>query len=293
MRIIEKTDEMTRVSDSHLKEEVGFVPTMGALHKGHESLIRRSCSENRITVVSIFVNRTQFNDKEDFDKYPVSLEKDIELCKKAGVDYVFIPAEEDIYRHGFKTRISIPDMESVLCGKYRPNHFKGVLTIVLKLVNLVRPKRLYLGSKDAQQASIIRMMFEDLFISTEIIYCPTVREDDGLALSSRNKHLSKAERDAAPLIRQELLKAARDFKSGMSSKEVRKSFKKTLDSNHCLDVQYLSIHDWKSLKKLDSYTESIEKKYSSLLIAAAVTTLSNTRLIDNVILRDGRIEGGI
>ncbi len=170
---------------------VGFVPTMGALHQGHLELIKRSKNENDVTVVSIFVNPTQFNNAEDLAKYPKTLEHDIELLESIDTDYLLVPEYNDMYPDNYQYRVSENEMSSKFCGAYRPGHFEGVLTVVLKLLNLVQPKRSYFGEKDFQQLSLIRGMVEAFFIHTEIIAVPTVREASGLAMSSRNRRLSE------------------------------------------------------------------------------------------------------
>jgi pantoate--beta-alanine ligase len=182
----------------HNKKSVGFVPTMGALHSGHFSLFRKSVMENDFTVVSIFVNKTQFNDPDDFKNYPRDLNKDLELLNEAGVDVLFLPKHEEIYRDEYNYKISECSLSKILCGASRPGHFEGVLTIVLKLLNIVSPDKAYFGEKDYQQYLLIKKMKEAFFLDTEIIPCPTVRESNGLALSSRNLLLKEEEKIIAP-----------------------------------------------------------------------------------------------
>src|SRR5262245_3630650 len=183
-----------------LKEQgksVGFVPTMGALHKGHISLVEASQGQNQFTVVSIFVNPTQFNDHADFDNYPRTIKQDVEQLDRYAVDYVFAPPFDAIYPDRYRYKVSESDESKILCGQYRPGHFDGVLTVVMKLLNLIAPHRAYFGEKDFQQLTLIRGMVEAFFMDVEIVPCPTVREADGLAMSSRNLRLNEMERRLA------------------------------------------------------------------------------------------------
>ena len=177
---------------------LGFVPTMGALHAGHESLIQRSSKENQVTVVSIFVNPSQFNDPKDFEKYPKTTEKDLEIAQAAGASAVFLPTVSEIYPKGFHFKITEHDISKHLCGQFRPGHFDGVLTVVSKLFNIVAPHRAYFGEKDFQQLQLIRNFVSDFFLPIQIKGCPTLREKSGLAMSSRNIRLSKAGLEIAP-----------------------------------------------------------------------------------------------
>lgn len=179
---------------------LGFVPTMGALHEGHLSLIRRSQSENQKTVVSIFVNPTQFNNPNDFSSYPRTESEDIEILKHAGVDFIFLPDPSEVYRDGYQFRVQETELSQKLCGKFRPGHFDGVLTVVLKLLNLAQATSAYFGEKDFQQYLLIKNMAETFFLSTKIVGLPTIREEDGLAMSSRNRLLTKEEREKAALL---------------------------------------------------------------------------------------------
>ena len=178
-------------------DSLGLVPTMGAFHKGHLSLFRAARAENELVVVSLFINPAQFAPGEDLDRYPRDEERDAQLAEAAGVDVLYVPATEEIYPDGFQTWVDVEELGSVLEGEHRPGHFRGVATVCLKLFNLVRPQRAYFGQKDAQQAAVIRRMVRDLDVPVEIRVCPTVRDDDGLALSSRNAYLAPEEREAA------------------------------------------------------------------------------------------------
>ena len=196
MRVYRSIAEWRDARDS-LTGALGFVPTMGALHAGHASLLRRSVAENDGTVASIFVNAAQFNDPEDLAAYPSEIRKDLELCESLGVDHVLLPAHEEIYTDGYRYRVEEFEFSRELCGKHRPGHFTGVLTVVMRLLNLVRPRRAYFGAKDYQQWLLIRGMAEAFFMDVEIVACETVREPDGLALSSRNALLTGESRRLA------------------------------------------------------------------------------------------------
>ena len=213
MKILSNPTEMKQVL-SHCKDkEIGFVPTMGALHKGHISLIKKSIAENDITVVSIFVNATQFNDREDLKKYPDNPDKDISILESLNVNYLFTPRHNLLYNHNYSYRINETDFSKELCGAQREGHFDGVLTVVIKLLNIVNPKKAYFGEKDFQQYKLIKGMTEAFFMNVEIISSPTIRENDGLALSSRNLLLSKDDRKKATIFPELLM-------SGQSDKEV-------------------------------------------------------------------------
>lgn len=207
-KIIRSTAEMDlwRQKVEH-KKLVGFVPTMGALHRGHETLLEKAGCENDLVVLSIFVNPTQFNDKKDFEKYPITWDADLKLAEKNKVDVIFAPTFDAIYPYGYKYRIQETDFSLDLCGAARPGHFDGVLTIVMKLLNLVRPTSAYFGEKDYQQLTLIQRMVRDFFLPYEIIPVPTVRELDGLAMSSRNVRLTPEQREKAPLIYKTLMSA--------------------------------------------------------------------------------------
>lgn len=207
MRVVTDLDSWLRAREILGDVSVGFVPTMGALHQGHLELVRRSCAENDRTVVSVFVNAPQFNDPSDLESYPRSLEEDVRVAADAGADFVFAPSHEAMYRDGYRYRVSEYDLSRTLEGSHRPGHFDGVLTVVLKLLNLVRPTRAYFGEKDYQQFLLIHGMAEAFFLGTEIVACPTVRETGGLALSSRNALLSPQARERAPQFSQLLASA--------------------------------------------------------------------------------------
>jgi pantoate--beta-alanine ligase len=256
--------------------ELGFVPTMGALHEGHASLVRRSAAENARTLVSIFVNPTQFGPNEDLAKYPRTLEADLKLCEQAGADAVFTPTKEMMYPPGFCSWVTVEGLGDRLCGASRPGHFRGVTTVVAKLFHIVGPKRAYFGQKDAQQALILRRMVRDLDMPLELIVCPIVREPDGLAMSSRNRYLSEDERRRAVGISKALFEAQRMFEAGTRTAAVlRGQLIITLD-------EYVDKLDYAELVSADTLQPVIEISGPTLVAVAA--WVGGTRLIDNVIV---------
>lgn len=206
--ILKTTTDLIQWRRTITDKSVGFVPTMGALHEGHLSLLRKCRSENDISVLSIFVNPTQFNQAQDLEKYPRTWEEDLKLAKGAGVDVVFFPTFEDMYPDNYNYSVNENDLSHMLCGASRQGHFQGVLTVVLKLFNLVQPKKVYMGEKDQQQLQLIKNMVAAFFIPTEIIGCPTIRTENGLALSSRNARLTATERESSSLIYKTIATAA-------------------------------------------------------------------------------------
>ncbi len=248
---------------------------MGALHPGHEALIRAARRECGIVVVSIFVNPLQFGPNEDYARYPRTLEKDVEICRRQGTDVVFNPSPDDMYPLPPLTFAQVTRVSEHLCGKFRPGHFRGVATVVLKLFNIVRPDRAYFGEKDIQQLAVIRRMVADLNIPVEIAAVPTVREPDGLAISSRNQHLNSAERKAAPVLYRALEEAVKRIRSGeRDASKVREAAIAILESEPLVRVEYLEIVDPTEMQPLATISDSVR-------IAAAVW-IGGTRLIDNV-----------
>ncbi len=217
MKSIRSLEEWRQLRQQ-IQKGIGFVPTMGALHAGHASLLKKSRAENDVSVLSIFVNPTQFNDKKDFEKYPVNYEADAAIAEDCGVDYILYPLAKDIYQDDYQFRLSENKLSNILEGEFRPGHFDGVLTVVLKLFNLVQPTRAYFGEKDFQQLKLIEGMVEALFLPLHIVACETLRETDGLAMSSRNVRLSPEARAKAPLIAQFLM-------SNLSNEEVSAKLK--------------------------------------------------------------------
>lgn len=253
---------------------VGFVPTMGYLHEGHESLIKKAVKDNDRVVVSIFVNPMQFGPTEDLDKYPRDLERDSKLCENAGANLIFHPEKEEMYFEDFSSYVDINGLSDELCGKSRPIHFRGVCTVVTKLFNIVNPDRAYFGEKDAQQLAIIRRFVRDLNIDIEIIGCPIIREEDGLAKSSRNTYLSKKERQAALILSQSLNLAKDAINSGeRNSSVVIDIISNSIKKEPLAKIDYIEVVDSLAMKPV----KTIEK---SVLVAIAVY-IGKTRLIDN------------
>lgn len=262
------------------KNEIGFVPTMGSLHQGHLSLVRQCREENDLTVVSIFVNPAQFGPAEDLQRYPRDPEKDIAMLEKEKADLLFMPGNSEMYPQPYATYVNVEGLDARLCGQARPGHFRGVATVVLKLFNLVCPRRAYFGQKDAQQAIVIRQMVRDLNLPIELRVLPTVRDHDGLALSSRNVYLSPTERQAALLLPRSLQKAAALVHNGVGESEViRESMQKELGRDPLLASEYIAI------VRLQDMQDIPVIEPGNTLIAAAVR-VGKTRLIDNLLLGD-------
>jgi pantoate--beta-alanine ligase len=259
------------------KRSIGFVPTMGALHDGHISLIRSAKKENNELIVSIYLNPTQFDNNEDFDKYPRQLDKDIEIIRKENADVVFAPSNEEIYPNGFCTNVRQNRLTEALCGRVRLGHFNGVTTIVTKLFNIIKPDRAYFGQKDYQQSAVIKRLVADLNMNIDIKVCPTVREEDGLALSSRNKRLNLEERQSALCLYGSLLKARTMFDSNIrDTKNITKEMTSVIKKTKHTKIDYISIVNECTLEELSL----IDGK----ALAAVAVWIGNTRLIDNTIL---------
>lgn len=268
--------EITRELRAKSKS-IGFIPTMGAIHEGHLSLAKRARDENDVAIASIFVNPTQFGKGEDFEQYPRDVEGDKEKLKSIGIDYLFLPDTESMYPQGYSTYVNVDGLSEKLCGKFRPGHFRGVTTIVCKLFNLVRPSRAYFGQKDYQQTLIIKRMIEDLNFDTELIVCPTIREEDGLAMSSRNKYLNEKERESARVIYKALLEGERLLKEGVHPVDTTEMIKAILKSEHLItEIQYAGVFDPITL-------DEVKEKKDKYLIAIALK-IGNTRLIDNILI---------
>lgn len=253
---------------------IGYVPTMGALHEGHESLIKRAVDENDKVIVSIFVNPTQFGPNEDYDSYPRNIEKDLELCKKAGAAAVFNPEVSEMYFENKSTSISVSGLTDVLCGAKRPGHFDGVCLVVSKFFNIVKPDRAYFGQKDAQQVAVLKRMVRDLSIDVEIVSCPIIREKDGLAKSSRNTYLNSDERKAA-LVLIRSLKLAKDLldKGERDANKIREVIVNEINKEPLSKIDYVEIVDSEDLINVTTIKRNI-------LIPIAVY-IGKTRLIDN------------
>ena len=281
MKTITAIEEMT-VYANKLKKRghtSGFVPTMGALHEGHLSLVEAAAAGNEKVIVSIFVNPTQFLPGEDFEKYPRPVKKDLKMLKDTKkVDCVFMPERASMYPEDAATFVTLEnDMTKILCGASRPGHFKGVTTIVAELLNIVKPDNLYLGQKDAQQALILKKMMKDLHYDTQVVLCPIVREKDGLALSSRNMYLTPQERDTAPVLYKSLQMAESMVELGERSAEtVKKEIKRKI-KDAGVEIDYVETVDPATLTPVDKITGEV-------LIAAAIF-VGKTRLIDNTIIK--------
>ncbi|WP_456342540.1 pantoate--beta-alanine ligase [Thermovibrio sp.] len=277
MRIVKSVKEMQAISLAlkRVGKEVGFVPTMGYLHEGHLSLVRRARSENDAVVVSIFVNPTQFGPNEDFEKYPRDLERDAELLRREGVDYLFHPKAEEMYPEGYSTFVEVLGLTEGLCGAKRPGHFRGVATVVTKLLNIVQPERAYFGEKDFQQLQVIKRLVKDLNIPVKIVGCPIVREKDGLALSSRNTYLSPEERESAVALYRGLKLAKELFEKGeRSAEKIKEEVEKLILSYPKVKkIDYVEIVDSETLKPVKEVKEG-----DTIALAVFV---GSTRLIDN------------
>lgn len=276
MMIVTSLEEL-RAARAMLDEPLGFAPTMGYLHEGHLSLARRSKAECASTVASIFVNPTQFGPSEDLSKYPRDLERDLRLLEALGVNLVWTPTPEVMYPPGYQTWVTVEELAKGLEGALRPGHFRGVATVVAKLFNAVRPQKAYFGQKDAQQAAVIRQMTRDLNFPIEIVVCPTVRESDGLAMSSRNVYLNSDERQAATVLFRALSAAKSAYDKGERSAEtLRHIMTETINAEPLATLQYVSCADYETLQEL----ERVERK---ALLSMAVF-MGKTRLIDNFVL---------
>lgn len=257
------------------RQSIGLVPTMGYLHEGHLTLAANARSENELVIMSIFVNPTQFGPNEDFESYPRDLPRDTELAKSVGVNYIFAPSVEEMYPHNGGISIRAGRQAHILCGATRPGHFDGVLQVVAKLFNLVQPDRAYFGQKDAQQVAIIQTMVRDYNFPVTIRVVPVVREEDGLAKSSRNVYLSAEERSQAPAIQQGLQLAKRELLESGSVESAIALAKRIIHDNTDGHVDYLMILSYPDLQEIDDRTEQI--------VVAAAVQIGKTRLIDNLI----------
>jgi len=260
-----------------LPEPVGLVPTMGYLHEGHLVLVRRAKAENSSVVVSIFVNPTQFGPQEDFNRYPRDPERDLALLEKEGVDIVFMPPMAEMYPKNFNSWVEVGKIAERLEGASRPGHFRGVATVVAKLFNIVQPDRAYFGQKDAQQLVVIKKMVAELNMNLEVVAVPTVRESDGLAMSSRNTYLNPEERKAAVVLYQALSLAQRLWSQGeKDAQTIRQQMTELIQKQPLANIDYISIADAETLDELD-------KVKPPALVSLAVK-IGKTRLIDNVVL---------
>lgn len=256
---------------------VGLVPTMGYLHEGHKSLIDRAVAENDKVVVSVFVNPMQFGPTEDLESYPRDMDRDAALCEDAGADLIFHPEPSEMYEDDFSSFVDMNTLTGGLCGKTRPIHFRGVCTVVAKLFNIVTPDRAYFGQKDAQQLAVIRHMVSDLSYGIEIVGCPIIREEDGLAKSSRNTYLNPEERKAALILSQSLNEGKKLVEAGeKDASKIKKVITDKINTEPLAKIDYVEVVDWKTL-------EPVETIEGTILTAIAVY-IGKTRLIDNFII---------
>ncbi len=281
MKVVKSIKEMTKISLNCRNRglKIGFVPTMGYFHEGHLSLMKSAKQENDVCIVSIFVNPIQFCKGEDLEKYPRDLKRDVKMAKKIGVDYIFFPEEREMYPENYLTFIEVKHFSDLLCGKVRKGHFKGVTTVVAKLINIVMPDKIYFGQKDAQQAIIINKMLNDLNFNVKMKVLPTVRENDGLAMSSRNAYLTPQQRKIAPVLYYSLKSALDLIKRGEKRTPlIKKKIREIVNEKKEINLEYVAICDYFNLKELDEI-----KKGQKVLIALAAY-IGEVRLIDNVVL---------
>jgi pantoate--beta-alanine ligase len=275
---IVKTIEEWRGIYSELKGcSIGFVPTMGYLHEGHQSLIKKARKDVEVVVVSIFVNPLQFGKNEDFSTYPRSLERDSLLAEEAGADYLFVPEAEEMYPSPTLAKVTVGHITDMMCGRSRPGHFDGVATVVTKLFNIIRPTLAYFSIKDAQQLAVIQRMVQDLNIPTGIVTCPIVRESDGLAMSSRNVYLTPEERSQAPILNESLKRAKELIEQGERSvQQIVLEIKGKIEKAPLANIDYIEVREYPSLDQ----KEIVEGQ----TILALAVKFGKTRLIDNIIV---------
>lgn len=283
MKVIKDISAMQDISEflRRTGKKIGFVPTMGFLHEGHCSLMLKARDESDIVITSIFVNPTQFSPNEDFNDYPRDFLRDYHICKSCGVDYIFYPDPKDVYTKDFYSYVNVNFLSETLEGKYRPEHFKGVTTIVLKLFNITKPHFTYFGQKDAQQAAVIRKMINDLNIDVNLRVCETVREENGLAKSSRNSYLSKEQKEEAPVLFKALNEAKRLVleENLEDSKDLKKIIKQYIETNSPnSSLQYIAVTDNKNLEKISNL-----KNYEGDILVSLAAYYGKTRLIDNIL----------
>jgi pantoate--beta-alanine ligase len=279
MQITQSPTEMQRMVEDyrHAGKSIGLVPTMGALHEGHLSLIRRCRAENDVVLMSLFVNPTQFNRKDDLDRYPRDLDRDARLARAAGMDVIFAPAAEGMYPEGFVTYVSVERLTDRWEGAARPGHFRGVATVCTKLFTICRPHRAYFGQKDYQQSLVVRRLAADLNLALDIVVLPTVRESDGLALSSRNVLLNPEERRQATILSQALLQAQAAVQMGeRDATQLRSAIETKIRSMPLAKLDYVGVCDPDSLEPLTQIT--------GRAVALVSASFDETRLIDNILL---------
>ena len=275
MLILDNVIETQNFLKSQLPKSIGFVPTMGALHEGHIALVKKSIAENDLTVVSIFVNPTQFNNPDDLKKYPRTLDEDCKLLKEAGCDVVFAPSAEEMYPNLPLLKIDFGNLEKIMEGEFRPGHFNGVGIVVSKLFNIVKPNKAYFGQKDIQQVAIINRLINDLSFDIKLVVCETVREKDGLAMSSRNRRLTEEVRPFAPKIFQSLVIGKKLLLGGNSPFIVKNKIEDFYNSNPEFNLEYYEIAHFETLEPIIEFNK---KRKTALIVAAH---LGGVRLIDN------------
>ena len=277
MKVVETVSEMMQVSKG-AGRPLGLVPTMGYLHEGHISLVRKAREESRTVVVSVFVNPAQFGPSEDLATYPRDMERDLAMLKEVGTDIVFAPPAEEVYPSGFDTWVTVDKLSQRLEGAVRPGHFRGVATVVAKLFNIVRPDRAYFGQKDGQQCAVIRRMAGDLNMGLEVVVLPTVREPDGLAMSSRNVYLTPEQRKAAPVLYRALCRVREMWQQGERDAErLRQAARQMVQAEPKVErIDYVSVADAGTLEELDTV--------DCPAMASLAAKIGKPRLIDNVLL---------
>ncbi|HPD95307.1 MAG: pantoate--beta-alanine ligase [Bacteroidales bacterium] len=280
MKVLTTVNEVKNIVNKLKKEgkQIGFVPTMGALHQGHISLVEKAVKENDVAIVSVFVNPTQFNDKNDLKNYPRTPEKDTNLLDNAGVKFVFMPSETEMYPEPDTRIFDFGMLDKVMEGKFRPGHFNGVAQVVSKFFQIVQPDRAYFGQKDFQQLTIIRKMVKLLNLNVEIVGCPIVRGTDGLALSSRNKLLSEAHREAAPSI-YKTLSESRNLTVTFNVKDLTDWVISTINKNPLLKVEYYEIVNAETLEPINNWNDAKH------VVGCITVWAGNVRLIDNIIYK--------
>ena len=278
MQIIESILQMQEIGNKWDKgKKIGFVPTMGYFHQGHLSLVAEANRQCDTTVVSIFVNPSQFGPNEDFTSYPRDLQRDLELLNKYRVDYVFHPSPQQIYPEPYRTWVNVEGLSSILCGASRPGHFRGVATIILKLTNLIKPNLMFMGEKDFQQVTVLKTMLKDLNCNTRIVSCPIVREEDGLAMSSRNIYLNPEQRKQALCLYQTIKESQTLYKQGLKDVSLLKNKAKEIIESSGGKIDYISFVDSNSLQE-----PTVADEDTRIMLAVYI---GKTRLIDNALLK--------
>ncbi|CAO80945.1 pantoate--beta-alanine ligase [Candidatus Cloacimonas acidaminovorans] len=278
MQIIDNIQAMQEIGNNwSAGKKIGFVPTMGYFHQGHLSLVAEANKQCEITVVSIFVNPSQFGPNEDFESYPRDMQRDLELLSKYKVDYVFSPNPEQMYPQDYRTWVEVEGLSSILCGASRPGHFRGVATVILKLINIIKPNFMFMGEKDFQQVTVLQTMLKDLNCETQIVPCPIIREEDGLAMSSRNVYLNPEQRKQALCLYRAIQQAQAKYKQGLRDTNLLKKQAADLIINSGGKIDYISFVEPKTLQEV-----AIADDNTRIMLAVFI---GKTRLIDNAPLK--------